>query len=252
MLPLGPEPGESIDVLGEDKLVLIQPREGYRFSIDSLLLWGFLRTGPDQRWIDLGTGCGILAIALAKISGVRDVTGLEVQSELVSLARRNACLNQVEVLTTFLMTDIRDAGEMKSLGFFDGVCANPPYYPVDSGRINPEPQKAVARHEIRGSMDDFIKAGSRLLKKGGRYVSIIPIQRFGNTLQILTDSDLNLSRMRFVHSYKNQPATLALLEASKGKKFTLSVEPPLIIYEAPKIYTREVQALMQFHSLRNF
>ena len=249
-----PKPGsnETLDVIGKDQLLLFQSKEGYRFSIDSLLLWGFLNPDPKDRWIDLGTGCGILAIALAKINGAREVVGLELQPELVAIARRNARLNRVETRVTFLEGDIRDTDMLKSLAPADGVCANPPYYPADSGRINPDPQKAVARHEIRGSMLDFIKAGSRLLRRGGVFATIIPVQRLQETLQALNILNLNLSRMRFTHSYEGQPATLVLLEALKDKRSPLSVEPPLIIYTSPKTYTEEVKGLMAFESLKRF
>ena len=251
-MPPEPGPNETLDVIGKDQLFLIQSKEGYRFSIDSLLLWGFLSPDPKSRWIDLGSGCGILAIALAKINGVREVVGLELQPELVAIARRNARLNRVEAHVTFLEGDIRDTDTLKSLAPADGVCANPPYYPALSGRINPDRQKAVARHEIKGGMLDFIRAGSRLLRRGGVFATIIPVQRLQEALQTLTSATLNLSRMRFVYSYEGQPATLVLLETLKDKKSPLSVEPPLIIYASPKTYTEEVQNLMAFKPLKKF
>ncbi len=251
---MSPEPGpnETLDVIGENQLFLLQSKEGYRFSIDSLLLWGFLSPDPKSRWIDLGSGCGILSIALAKINAVRKVLGVEIQRELVDLARRNALLNKVDDRVSFVEADVQDTSFLKSIAPADGVCANPPYYPALSGRINPDRQKAVARHEIRGSMLDFIRAGSRLLNRGGIFATIIPVQRLQEALQTFTSSNLNPSRMRFVYSYEGQPAALAILEALKDKKFPLSVEPPLLIYNSPKTYTEEVQNLMAFKPLKKF
>ncbi len=200
----------------------------------------------------MGSGCGILSIALAKINAVRKVLGVEIQRELVDLARRNALLNKVDDRVSFVEADVQDTSFLKSIAPADGVCANPPYYPALSGRINPDRQKAVARHEIRGSMLDFIRAGSRLLNRGGIFATIIPVQRLQEALQTFTSSNLNPSRMRFVYSYEGQPAALALLEALKDKKFPLSVEPPLLIYNSPKTYTEEVQNLMAFKPLKKF
>ncbi|RTZ89738.1 MAG: hypothetical protein DSY91_07340 [Deltaproteobacteria bacterium] len=252
MKNLEPGTGETLDVLGEDRLHFIQPKNGYRFSIDSLLLWGFLRPQPGDRWIDLGTGCGILAIALARISGVKEVVGLDVQPELVTLAKRNALLNHVEKRLTFLVTDLRDTEQIRSIGQADGVCANPPYYRALSGRLNPDPQKAVARHEIKGRMEEFIHAGGLLLKKGGTFVTILPPLRLQDALLALSASGLNLSRMRPVHSRGDQPATLVLLEAIKGETSPLSLEPPLVIYQSPGLYSQEVQDLMSLNPLHRY
>ncbi len=243
---------ETLDVLGANRLKFIQPKTGYRFSIDSLLLWGFLRPARDQRWVDLGTGCGILAIALAKINGVKEAVGVEIQPELVELARRNARLNFVENHVSFVTGDIRDVSLLKTFASADGVCVNPPYYAPGSGRLNPDAQKAVARHEIKGTINDFIRAGSLLLSRGSVFDIILPVQRLQDALKILQETKLYPSRMRPVHSYGNTPATLVLIEAVKGKKSIFSLEPPVVVYKSKKIYTQEIQELMNLHSLKNF
>jgi len=246
----GPNPGETIDILGNDQLFLIQPEKGYRFSIDSLLLWGFLTTDPKSYWIDLGTGCGIIAIVLAKISEVERVTALEVQPELVELARRNVSLNHVESHVTLLEADIRDHSFLSRLPKAEGVCTNPPYYPVYSGRINPNMQKAMARHEIGGTLSDFIKAGSLLLGRGGYYTTILPVARLQEALALFSNARLYTSRMRFVHSYKDEKATLVLIEALKEKQAALTVDPPITVYQSPGTYTPEVQALINLSPLK--
>jgi len=246
----GPKPGETIDILGNDQLFLIQPEKGYRFSIDSLLLWGFLTPDPKSYWIDLGTGCGIIAIVLAKISKVERVAALEVQPELANLARRNLSLNHVESHVTLLEADIRGHSFLSRLPKAEGVCTNPPYYPVYSGRINPNMQKAMARHEIKGGLADFIRVGSLLLKSGGCYSTILPAARLQEALTLFSSTLLYPSRMRHVHSYKNRSATFVLIEALKERQTTFTVYPPLVIYQSPNTYTPEVQALMDLSPLK--
>ncbi len=243
---------ETLDAIGKDRLTLLQPREGYRFSLDSLLLWGFLRPSPNERWVDLGSGCGILSIALAKVSGVKKVYGLEIQSDLVELAHRNASLNGVEALVTFQVLDIRDASALKHLSSVDAVCTNPPYYPVGTGRLNPHRQKAVARHEIKGTLADFICAGRHLLKRGGLYTTILPSQRFQEAIQLFTSFRFSLSRIRPVHPYREEPANLILIEALKEKKVpSFRLEPPLVVYSAPMTYSPEVQKLFSLIPLED-
>jgi len=241
---------ETLDVLGEGRLRLLQPRDGYRFSIDSLLLWGFLRPLPQSHWVDLGAGCGILAIALARIHGVGRVTALELQPSLVRLLQQNIRLNGVEGQVTVREGDLRDPRILEGIPPADGVCTNPPYYKIHAGRLNPNGEKAEARHEIRGTLEDFIRAGGRLLKRGGNFVTILPVSRFPEVPSLFTQARLSIAHLRFVHPYGDQPATHVLIHAVKEKQRALAVYPSFILYRSLHVYTSEAEALMRFKPLR--
>ena len=241
---LAPGEGETLDVLGDNCLRLIQPRNGYRFSIDSLLLWGFLSVSPGDQWADLGSGCGIIAIALAKLGRVKRVVSVELQEGLAGLARRNCRLNHVEETVTVITGNIRDRDLFKRVPPVDYVCANPPYYTSVSGRVNPDSQKALARHEMRGTLEDFISRGRTLLKRGGGFNLILPVERLTEAFERLLRAQLFPSRLRFVHSRAALPAVLVLIEARKEKQAPLNVVFPFIIYEAENRYTPEAQALI--------
>ena len=243
-MKLTPGESETLDVLGDNRLFLIQPRDGYRFSIDSLLLWGFLSPSPGDQWADLGGGCGIIAIALARINHVKHVVSVEVQEALADLARRNCRLNHVEKAVTVVTGNVRDRKLAKRILPVDHVCANPPYYTPVSGRVNPNNQKALARHELRGTLEDFISRGRTLLKRGGGFNLILPVERLTEAFGLLLQSHLFPCRLRFVHSRANLPAVLVLIEARKEKQIPLNVTLPFIIYETEDHYTPEAQALI--------
>ena len=241
---LTPGEGETLDVLGNDRLSLIQPRDGYRFSIDSLLLWGFLTASPGEQWVDLGSGCGIIAIALARLNHVKHVVSMEIQEALADLARRNCRLNHVEKAVTVVTGNVRDRELAKKILPVDHVCANPPYYTPVSGRVNPNNQKALARHELRGTLENFISSGGRLLKRGGGFNVILPVERLAEAFGLFLQSHLFPCRLRFVHSRANLPAVLVLIEARKEKQTPLNVTLPFIIYETEDRYSPEAQALV--------
>jgi tRNA1Val (adenine37-N6)-methyltransferase len=243
-MKLIPGEGETLDILGNNRLFLIQPRDGYRFSIDSLLLWGFLSASPGGQWADLGSGCGIIAIALAKFNHVKSVVSVEIQEELAELARRNCRLNHVEETVTVVTGNVRDRELIKRVSSVDYVCANPPYYSPVSGRTNPNSQKALARHELRGTLEDFIACGKALLKRGGGFSLILPVERLTEIFGLLFRARLFPSRLRFVHSRTTLPAVLVLIEARKEKQAPLNVTLPFIIYETEGRYTAEAQALI--------
>src|SRR5512142_2897638 len=88
------EAEETLDTLFGGRLKILQRQEGYRFSIDALLLAHFADPHPRDRIIDLGTGCGVITLILVFRRKAEAVTGIEVQPALADLARRNAALNR--------------------------------------------------------------------------------------------------------------------------------------------------------------
>ena len=82
-------PDDELCELFDGRLKLYQKRQGYRFSVDSILLGDFIRERAAGRVIDLGTGSGILAVLLSRIAAVREIVGIEVQEDLAALAQKN-------------------------------------------------------------------------------------------------------------------------------------------------------------------
>ena len=85
--------GEQIDTLGYHGLRIIQNPQKFKFTIDAFLLAGFIDPKPRHHLIDLGTGSGVLPLLIAGQREVASVYGLEIQPELVSMAKRNVILN---------------------------------------------------------------------------------------------------------------------------------------------------------------
>ena len=166
-------------ILSEDRfyggrLVVCQHRNGYRFSIDAALLAAFVEMRPGARVVDLGCGCGIIALLLAYRFPASRVVGVEVQPALAALARDNAVRNGMGERMTVLEKDLRRVQRRHCGGEVDSVVANPPFRPAGSGRVNPDAERACARHEILGTMTDFAAAGRRLLNPGGRFAAVYP------------------------------------------------------------------------------
>ncbi|MBN2124670.1 MAG: methyltransferase, partial [Deltaproteobacteria bacterium] len=130
----------------DGRLKIIQSRTGYRFSIDAVLLSEFVSTRPGDVLVDLGTGCGIIPLILLLSRPVRFAVGLEIQETLAAQASRNARLNGFGDRLAVVLGDIRNP-PLAPLSA-DLVLCNPPYRRRDSGRINPDPERAAARHEI--------------------------------------------------------------------------------------------------------
>lgn len=234
----------TCDRFCDGRLAIRQHRNGYRFSIDAVLLAGFLRPADGWRLVDLGTGCGIVALLVAMRFPAVRVVGVELQAALAALAAENAQANRLSDRVRIVHHDLRRLSRQTVGGGADLVVANPPYRPRGSGRVNPDGERAVARHELRATLADVLDAARRLLDRGGRFVAVYPAVRSVDLIHGLRTAALEPKRMRIVHSRADGEARLVLVEAVRGGRPGVTVEPPLPIYDAAGDYTPEVAAIM--------
>ena len=239
---------ETCDELLHGRLRLFQHRHGYRFSLDPLLLAHFFRVERLSRIADLGTGCGVIPLLLALRAPALAITGYEVQRALCELARRNVEANGFSGRIEIEETDLRRI--VKARPPFDGVVTNPPYLPAGGGMVSANRERAVARHEIIGTLDDFLDAAQRLLRNGGRFGCIYPADRAVALLERLRRRRLEPKRLRFVHPRPEAPARLLLVEALKHRKGGgLEILSPLFLHDGAQRYTEEAEKILSFSGL---
>ncbi len=218
-------PDESFDEFIDGRLKLIQSKTGYRFSVDAILLSQFVTIKRGDRVVDLGTGCGIIPLVLLLTRPVGYTIGLEIQKDLADQAARNTVLNGYESKMGVILGDIKHPPFAPSSA--DVVTCNPPYRPKNSGRINPDLQRAIARHEMLASLDDILNAASRTLRPKGRLAMIYSAVRLVEVLVRMRGFNLEPKRIRIVYPGMESEAKLALVEASLGGRKGLKVLPPL-------------------------
>jgi len=231
---------ETIDDILWGKLKLIQTKEGYRFSVDALILADFVEVKARDKVIDLGTGNGVIPLLLAVKKNPAYILGVEIQPRLSSLAKRNVVLNKMEGKVEIKTGDFRELELGKR---FEVVVSNPPYLRSGAGRTSPEPERAIARSEIYCTLPQLIAAASRFLAPEGRFYLIFPAKRLFELMLELRHQGFAPVKMRLVHSKPKLPATLVLLDARKRPKPELSILPPLVIYNEDGSYTKEMNRI---------
>ena len=238
-----PTPLTQDTILG-GKIRVFQEKQGYRFSLDAVLLSHFVQCSPNAVIVDLGAGSGIIPLILASIHPSLQVYGVEMQDSLVTLAQRNVQENSLDHQVTIIHHDFKLLQVPDIPSRVDWVVSNPPYRRLGSGRVNPQSQKAMARHEILANLQDVVRAGARLLDKGGRFAVIYPASRLADLIHCMKENGLEPKRLRVVHSNMESPARLVLLEAIKGAGPQIAVEKPLFIYRDEDTYSDEVISML--------
>ena len=239
---------ETLDLLFNGSLKIIQKKNGYRFSIDAILLshfaWSHHRRAGTV--IELGTGSGVIPLILAHRFREATIIGVEVQETLAELAQRNVTMNRLDNRVCIVKGDLRRLRGSYSPASFDLVLSNPPFYPVHAGKINPGSERAIARHELTGSLEDMVQIASYLLKPKGRLIVIYPAFRLIDLIHQLRNNGLEAKLMRVVHSRANSEGKLVLLSCSRGGRAALKVLKPLIIYQGRGEYTEELTEIYQW------
>ena len=229
---------ERIDDLQINDLKIIQNKEWFCFGIDSVLLSGFAsEIHKNSKILDLGTGTGILALLLsAKVENSK-ITGIEVQENVAEMARRSVALNGLEDRIEVLTINVKN---LKNDMQFDAVVTNPPYKKEGTGLTNENNVKLISRHEIKGNLEDFIKASSMELKDKGSMYMVNRPERLVDIFEYCRNYKLEPKEMQMVYSKVNSKPSLVLVKATKNANRYLKVREPLYIYKEDGEYTDEV------------
>ena len=239
---------ESLDLLFGGGLKVIQKKKGYRFSLDALLLAHFasFHHHHADSIIELGTGSGVIPLILSRSFREARMVGVEIQDSLADLAQRNVIMNERSDRITIVKGDLRMLRGLYPASSFDLVLSNPPFYPVRAGRINPHSERAMARHEMAGTLSDLVKTAFHLLKHRGRFVVIYPAFRLIDLTSELRKNGLEPKLMRTVHSRSDSEAKMVLLSSSRGGRSALKVLAPFVVYQEGGIYTEELQGIYEW------
>lgn len=149
---------------------LVQRRRGHRFSVDDLATaWEAARVAAPETesFLDLGCGVGSVLLMMAwRLPAARGF-GIEAQDVSIELARRNVRDNGLDERVRLFHGDLREVTRDWAHGTFALVTGTPPYLPLGTASASPDPQRAAARIELRGGVEDYLAAAARVLSPDG-------------------------------------------------------------------------------------
>jgi tRNA1Val (adenine37-N6)-methyltransferase len=236
---------ETLDTILGGALTVVQPRDGYRFSVDSILLARFATARSRDRVLELGGGCGVISLVIAATARPRETIALEIQPRMAQLAARNARDNGFPNLHC-MCADIRaaDIPGVKQASF-DLVVCNPPFRARGAGRQSPNRSRRQARGDTGAPLAEFTTAARRYVRNGGRVATIFAAARSAELISTLRANRLEPKRIRFVHPRMELPASSVMIEARANGGIEVTIEPPLALEERAGVYTEEVRALLE-------
>ena len=199
----------------------------HRIGTDGLLLARFCGPRRAERAADLGSGCGIIALAWHDAGHRGPCAAVELNGAAHSLLAQ-ALAQQPEAAAHIraVLGDLRQFGAGEAPAF-DLVACNPPYF--TAGRPSPDPQRAAARHEETAAFTDVADCAGRLLRDGGKFAFCLPPDRLAQAFAALAAARLEPKRLQFVKKEPARAPWLFLCEAQKNRRPGLRVEPDLCL-----------------------
>ena len=233
---------ERLDDL-QNGYYIIQNMQDFCYGIDAVLLSGFAKVKPGERALDMGTGTGIIPILLKAKTQGKHFTGLEIQERSAEMARRSVAYNHLEDTVTIQTGDIKEAAAIFGRASFSVVTCNPPYMTGSHGLTNPHLPKAIARHEVLCTLEDVISQASQVLEPHGRFYMVHRPFRLAEIMGRMMKYKLEPKRMRLVYPFVDKEPNMVLIEGLSGGNPRITVESPLIVYEKPGVYTKEIREI---------
>ena len=234
----------AVDKMLNGKVKIVQLKSGYRFSVDPIILAHFIKITGRKKVIDLGTGGGIIPILLACRYPKIEAVGIDIIEEFVDAAKKSVKLNGINNVK-IVRGDINEIRKLFTPESFDIVVTNPPYIPLNRGRITNSWSKLVSKYEWKITLEQIVKAASYLLPTKGQLFMIHKPESMLRLFFNLTENNLPPKEIRFVHSYISKEAEFILLKCVKGSRDTTKTLPPLIMYNRDGTFTEEFTSVYQ-------
>lgn len=231
---------ETLDSFYRGSILVLQKREGYRFSVDAPLLADFIQTKRSDEILELGAGNGIISLLLS-IKPFKHITAVEIQESLADMARRNVILNNLERKISIIREDLRQYHPGKK---FDVIFSNPPYIKKGEGHLSSSLEKSIAKHELKCDIFGILEKTAKLLKSKGRAYFVYLAKRKDDLFQAIKRSNLKIKSIRLVYPRQDSPPNLLLAECDFYSEKE-AILPPFILYDKAGDYTPEAEEIFR-------
>jgi len=236
------------DFLG-GRIGIVQPKSGHRAGSDAVFLAAAVAAKQGESVLDAGSGVGVAGLCLLERVPKADVTAVEVDARLCSLAAENAARNGFAGRFTAVEADIaasakvlRDAGLVRE--GYDHVMANPPFYAEGSVRVAPDAARAAAHVMPQGQLGRWVRFLTTMAAPSGTLTLIHRPDCLGALLDLLQDRFGDVAVFP-LFSKAQAPATRVIVQGRKGSRASLRLLPGLCLHGPDGAYTEEAEAVLR-------
>ena len=230
--------GERIDQLFSTDVKIIQNKEVFSYSVDSVLLSRFPKFPAKGLIVDLCSGNGAVGL-FASTKTKAKIMEVELQERLADMGQRSIELNGLSEQVTMINDDLKNLMDHTPRSKVDLILCNPPYFKAtENSKKNASQHYLLARHEIATNLEEICQVSQQALKAKGRLALVHRPDRFLEIMDTLEKYKLAPKRVQFVYPKADKEANMILVEAIKdGSLDGLKILPPLVVHKPNGDYT---------------
>lgn len=212
---------KRLDDLQYKGLMIYQDSESYCFTSDAVHLANFVKAPKNAKAVDLCSGSGVIGMLVFAKNNIDTVKMVEIQTHLAELSKESVLYNNlqehIEVINKPLQNISNEIGREK----YEIVVCNPPYKEVGENLKNIKEDIAIARHELKVTLEEIISEASKLLKFGGKFYTICKEERFCDMITLSRKYNMEPKELKIITSTKG--ANVVMMQSSKGGKSGLKI-----------------------------
>ena len=242
--------------LGE-ALRVLQPRRGYRAGLDAVLLAaaaplergdGAKKAG-DVRVLDVGAGVGVVGLCLAHRVATAQVTLVERDPFLASVARENIVRNRlgdrVQVAEADVAQPLGSVPELQAMAeTFDVVLSNPPYHDSAAGTSSADALKAASHAMPAGSLDRWVQFMASMARPGG---AMAIIHRSDALTELLGACARRFGALVVspIYPRAGAAANRIIISGIKGSRAPLAIAAGCVLHGSDGRFLPEIDAVLR-------
>ena len=209
---------------------IMQMKDGFKFSLDSLLLAEFVNIKKDDKKIlDMCTGNAPVPLVLS-LKTDAEIIGFEIQKEISELALESVKINGLEKNIKIINDDIKNIDNYFDSNTFDIITCNPPYFnTLDNGYKNKNDYLTIARHEVMINLEDIFKIAYNYLKNNGVFYLVHRSNRLDDIMYYAKHYRLNVKMLQFISTKSNGELNTILVKCVKNSKSGVRVLKPICV-----------------------
>jgi tRNA1(Val) A37 N6-methylase TrmN6 len=232
------------DHLMNGRVILHQPRGGYRSAIDPVFLAAAVPDFQKARVLDVGCGVGAAALCYTVRASTAEITGLELQPQLANLAEQNIAANGVSARMQVFAGDLLEPPPELQLESFDEVMANPPYFRADQADPSPDVTKAVSTIEGSADLACWVRFCIGMARPSGGITFIHRADRLDELLALLHNHTGAIVVFPLWPS-AGRPAKRVIVHARRGARTPMRLAAGMVLHSDVNVFSNEAESILR-------
>ncbi len=197
--------------------------DGFKFSIDAIVLGEYAEVKDNQKLLDLCTGNAVIPLIISTKSKC-SIVGVEIQKDIAYLAEKSVLENNLEEQITIINDDIKNINDYYCNDYFDVITVNPPYFKNNGSLVNKSSYKALARHEIAIDLETIFTLGFKYLKNSGILYMVHRPERLDEIIILANKHNVNVKEIVFIVTNVTMIPSLVLVKCIKQSKMGIKLK----------------------------